>query len=531
MSLDCCMAVSAVDGNSTQPQCMMAVLVAERLQCWECRRRRLVCDSTQPVCTKCQAARIVCPGYADKKPLTWLAPGQVMSRTRRKKNLKAPSSKTFAQKACNSNDIKSQAGPSATAGGLRGASIARSESQVNSDSQDIEVGRPVELRPEIVDVFEAILYYNGHIYPELAKCQLAPTGFIFPMPPPTGLPAAIVHTLVSIVISDRIIQVADDPTSGQLVKPMWSRLYSHRDIAIREIAKLVGNETTRKSIVTVVSVYTLFFAMLQQSFTPCWRTHIDAYLSLINVWGPFADVMRDIPGMKLGMMALFITSVLANTTSPRNDQLHLTSFPETLRIAETYYTEVYYPSISCPIPLFTVIIRINDLRTRHPTPSPETTLAATQLLARIESFSPETFTAAKKTFQPEWRLLSGMYHAAVALYAILSLESSGALPSSSTELDLARARHARRLFALLDEAVTVPAACRRMAWPLIVAGVEAARAGREVQRWVGERLAELSRYHGSATPRVAKMVLEGFWATGDERTWDQCFAEPVCLVC
>lgn len=64
-----------------------------RRQCWECQRRRLVCDSTYPVCIQCRTTRITCPGYEDKRPLVWLAPGRVTSRTRRRprKGAAAPS--------------------------------------------------------------------------------------------------------------------------------------------------------------------------------------------------------------------------------------------------------------------------------------------------------------------------------------------------------------------------------------------------------------------------------------------------------
>lgn len=56
-----------------------------RRQCWECLRRRLVCDSGQPFCKKCHTAGVVCPGYEDKKPLKWVTPGRVTSRNRRTK--------------------------------------------------------------------------------------------------------------------------------------------------------------------------------------------------------------------------------------------------------------------------------------------------------------------------------------------------------------------------------------------------------------------------------------------------------------
>jgi hypothetical protein len=129
----------------------------ERQQCWECRRRRLVCDGTQPVCTKCRAARIVCPGYADKKPLTWLAPGQVMSRNRRKKspNSKTPNGKALPiRKACNGTKrrVEKLKSPAMTSDS---SEDSRSDIQ---EEEMVEMGRPVELRPEVCDIFEAMLY-------------------------------------------------------------------------------------------------------------------------------------------------------------------------------------------------------------------------------------------------------------------------------------------------------------------------------------------------------------------------------------
>jgi|SRR5690242_616082 len=54
-------------------------------QCWECLKRRLVCDHTLPHCKKCTKAGKECPGYDEQKPLQWVEPGKVTSR-RRKKN-------------------------------------------------------------------------------------------------------------------------------------------------------------------------------------------------------------------------------------------------------------------------------------------------------------------------------------------------------------------------------------------------------------------------------------------------------------
>lgn len=104
---------------------------------------------------------------------------------------------------------------------------------------------------------------NGRIYPDLVLHQLGPNGFHIPMIAVENVPPAIVHTLVSIVISHRIIQMAPEaPGQNKLVKPMWSRLYRHRDIAIGAIAKLVADETSRSSLLTIVSVYSFLFAMV-----------------------------------------------------------------------------------------------------------------------------------------------------------------------------------------------------------------------------------------------------------------------------
>ncbi|KAF2134984.1 hypothetical protein P153DRAFT_372221 [Dothidotthia symphoricarpi CBS 119687] len=53
-------------------------------QCWECHRRRLVCDHTLPHCKKCQKAGKECPGYDEQKPLQWVEPGKVIYRRGRK---------------------------------------------------------------------------------------------------------------------------------------------------------------------------------------------------------------------------------------------------------------------------------------------------------------------------------------------------------------------------------------------------------------------------------------------------------------
>jgi hypothetical protein len=103
---------------------------------------------------------------------------------------------------------------------------------------------------------------NGHIYPELEKNLLGPSAFAVRFEFVEHIPPPIVHSLVSVTLSHRIMRAADDPASDQLVKPMWSRLYRHRGIAIRGIGELIGDERSRSELATIISVYTLLFAMV-----------------------------------------------------------------------------------------------------------------------------------------------------------------------------------------------------------------------------------------------------------------------------
>lgn len=56
--------------------------MTELKPCWECSKKRRVCDFTRPHCRKCQSRGVDCPGY-EKKPLKWLQPGQTRSKGKR----------------------------------------------------------------------------------------------------------------------------------------------------------------------------------------------------------------------------------------------------------------------------------------------------------------------------------------------------------------------------------------------------------------------------------------------------------------
>ncbi|PNP58293.1 hypothetical protein THARTR1_01808 [Trichoderma harzianum] len=64
--------------------------VPEKSQCWECQRRDTLCDGKIPTCDNCSDAGMVCPGYNNSRPLTWLPAGKV-SRLQKAKSQSASS--------------------------------------------------------------------------------------------------------------------------------------------------------------------------------------------------------------------------------------------------------------------------------------------------------------------------------------------------------------------------------------------------------------------------------------------------------
>lgn len=74
--------------------------------CWECRKRRLVCDNSQPTCKKCEKSGKACPGYGDQKPLQWLEPGLIQKTQYRSSTRK--DRRAHARKSSKADDSSSQ---------------------------------------------------------------------------------------------------------------------------------------------------------------------------------------------------------------------------------------------------------------------------------------------------------------------------------------------------------------------------------------------------------------------------------------
>ena len=220
--------------------------------CWECQRRRLVCDQTKPVCNKCRITGIVCPGYGDKKPLTWLAPGKVKSRERKRK-----SSPKNSGEASKSSVIKTKKKPDA--GVQNHQLIVQPEFNVES-KQSLEAadycksflqGRACALKQMLT--MNSI--DNNNIYPMFLMNQLAPTPFIAPVVVPLFryLPIAAIRIMVSMALRHRAFQLSQNAEQTS-ASELWSRSYHYHDLSIRGLNEDLSKEATRSNDFTISTV-------------------------------------------------------------------------------------------------------------------------------------------------------------------------------------------------------------------------------------------------------------------------------------
>lgn len=198
------------------------------------------------------------------------------------------------------------------------------------------------------------------------------------------------------------------------------------------------------------------------------------------------------------------------------------------QIKETY--DMIFPYIICPEPLFMDIVTISNLRGQVASESLEDTTrhAGDEVLSRIIDFSPAQWALERPKYRKQWELVATMYQCSCVLYCIFSLQDHFILPCSP-EMQSTRQAYGDILFSLMEEALGSFYVGKFMAWPLIVAGVEAAHRPKGVQRKVAAALEVFSVNTGISTPLVARTMLERFWASG-KTGWDDCFDRPFALV-
>ncbi|KND86305.1 hypothetical protein TOPH_09063 [Tolypocladium ophioglossoides CBS 100239] len=330
-------------------------VVTAQTPCWECQRRHWECDASRPVCNRCRDAGIVCPGYNDCKPLTWLAPGRVSARPRRQRGSRArvptpapaiciksgqptdteaavPVSVPISTSAqppprprsgyhTKPGSVPSKVQNQEDAGEDKGrAAILQPRRQdglhvVRHQHQQPLAEIPSVLRDPLAEMHEATHYYNSQIYPYLAQHQLAPNPFVAPIIGIGALPTSMRHALISLALGHRILQLNVEhrhdtnptsllpmpgPISGPMPGPitgaagkLWLRIHDHVGSAIRALNQEIAQLTTQTATVTMVSVFVFLITELFQSASPQWRPHSEGFSALLKFRGGIEGLAND----------------------------------------------------------------------------------------------------------------------------------------------------------------------------------------------------------------------------------------------
>ncbi|KAA8641475.1 Zn(II)2Cys6 transcription factor [Aspergillus tanneri] len=489
----------------------------ERRQCWECRRRRLVCDSSRPACNKCLAAGTECPGYGSKKPLKWITPGTVKSRNRGR----PPGSGKGSTSAAKTKSMSKS--PQVDNASISVGSSLSAESSLTTNCPDGAIDRLIQeaeaalqseqdpLNPvtflkslglETNDFFQSVLYFNDCIYPDLAVMhELVPNPYLAPIPMMAfrDTSSSVRHTICYLTLGHRIQQLAWQLDEAALVEER-SRLYHHRGEAMRALSEDISNDRSQCAT------------------------------QLILLRGGLKKLVRTSAMLRPSLLYFMIIGVMGNTTSSASDQIPATSNLDLIDLMAEAYGEGLFPVLFCPPTLLLDIIRINHLRMQGSTNPTDEILqtSAYTLLEQIQSFSPEQWTVTSAAPRDEWHILGRIYQSAILVYCISSLQSVCLLPSS-TDLNNMKAAHGSRLLLQLRKAMMSPAIKKCMTWPLVVAGVQAVSLSATARTFVTQQLTEMSLDVGSPIPLTARDVLKKFWDSGNT-AWDVCFDQPYAFV-
>ncbi|KAJ0161541.1 hypothetical protein CTA2_6048 [Colletotrichum tanaceti] len=258
-----------------------------RRQCWECQRRRLVCDSARPVCSKCKMGGLVCPGYEDKKPLTWLAPNKVKTRTWKRKG--AAGGDAVSKSQADSQEEKDK--------GPRLAAAASGE-------QLAHIFPGQELRSETCDIIEATLYWNQQVYPALTSNQLAQSPWVIPVIYIHYMSPCIRHALAAMAIEHRMMRLPQRKNKKDpFVAEVRARAYQHRSTAVQALNGDIAAEHTRLSDFTLSGVILFLYGDLMGSATASnWRFHMKGFEALIALRGGWEAVCQRTPHLKVQVL-------------------------------------------------------------------------------------------------------------------------------------------------------------------------------------------------------------------------------------
>ncbi|UNI17046.1 hypothetical protein JDV02_003424 [Purpureocillium takamizusanense] len=534
--------------------------MSDRKSCWECLKRRLVCDFTRPRCTKCSARGVSCPGY-DHKPLKWIVPGQTRSKRRGVRKDRLTSDQRRRQEE-------------------------EEHEEGHIEGQLVVVPPSIDLSSEITSLFDAIQYYNEHICPDMLATGVTGSHnpFFTPLSTVGDLPDSIKEALISSALGHRILQSSSE-RPGDETAVLATRLQTHRGAAIRTLADALSQPKTQTSDAMIVSIFVFLLAEIQQSISTNWRHHLDGAAAIIQERGGLSNLVMSRPLFRNLLQYFILIDVLGSTTAPEVGTDSARRTLELVPLLPLLFGDGLQTCIPCPSELVRSIIRINAQRNRlqqHGAdalgpggPGTDRLSAGLELLQQIRQFSPQSwaaeiklsalqgasrrqankFVAAQGLDRPspkgtaswDWQRVAAVYQAAVALYCISSLLGTevarGMRPSANTTtysdtcggVNAMRVEYCssllRDLRAIAGDDVN-PQLRKMVIWPLVMAGIEVDPMDEASQRFIEGELGWMSRTLGIASPLIGRQFLGRLWAfpvswhQKSDQSWEGLFDRP-----
>ncbi|KAI1419494.1 hypothetical protein F5Y12DRAFT_245116 [Xylaria sp. FL1777] len=532
--------------------------------CWECLRRRLVCDSVQPICNRCRTGGLVCPGYGEKQPLRWVKPGQVTACTRER--AKARLSAGVKTGVSNNTGVD---------GDSTEANMAdRASSTSQEDSNDGGLLRELDAlyllgarqlrNPDAIMRYDiacenfagvrASYIYNCEIYERSSPLSLLLEESRFKLPLAQiahHLPAPIQGLFILLALGHQIHRLPSDIEANVRVQVQSAVSFWTYQV-VRTLNEDIAQEKKQASDETMTGVLMLMMAGQQLQPSSGWRYHYRGLMQMMRIRGGIEKVWHECPHMHNGILSMVIGEVFANTTSPSHDQVTELSHPRRLNFLLSAWgghgdvLSVYVGSI-CPLSLFSNVIQINHLRglaTRGMSNSPSSSSSSSSsscssfshsrpiyadaqvILEQILCFSPEIYASinGNTRTQSKWLLVGRIHQSAIALYCILSLQHVLLLPESET-LSRAVRMHYDRLLLDLKEGYKYRNFKNCFFWPLVVSGMCAVRGTAFERAFIADTLRDSVPHMGCSMPILARKVLMEFWGSGT-KGWDDCFNQP-----
>ncbi|KAF2440171.1 hypothetical protein P171DRAFT_396381 [Karstenula rhodostoma CBS 690.94] len=557
-------------------------------QCWECLKRRLVCDCTLPRCNKCVKRGRECPGYDAKKPLQWVEPGKVTSRKRIK-----PSKDTRLvlqvrpRRSPMGNPPRGSGSSSETVGSEEEDRDAQKElryiyQKAMADAHTVEDVEKVfhiesqdriaeivskglyheaakvlkmekdplkglrrvllfmkleqlpvyNLRNDTSEVVQAINYFNTRIIPEVTESRSA----LVRNPHIMFFPASSLHLLtpsthsiyVCLALQHYINRLPPGASEKALVAN-GPKLWQYRGEAIQELSRRIADPKTMYSLATITSIVVFVTNELQCQPLPQWRSHIDVLMRIMEVRGGLMQMYRSAFYTHPTVVLVYLMIVVSNTTSPCHNQVVLApTLKQELADVEELYHELF-PYCLSPPAVFFFVIRISNLRRE-----------ASQALILNDDITSHSQLAANLLSQiqafsvddwaqpgaenEDWLAIGSAYKHAAAVYCIMSLQSLALLPDDA-RTSLQLENHGDLLVSSLKNVIASSRTQRFAGWPLSMAGVEAGYRGEARHKWIENSCSELSRLLGNKAPSNLKLVLRKYWNSGN-LGWEECFDKP-----